>query len=68
MKLRKNLRGNSAIKKGGTKLKTLVKEMEPQKLNCMAEMKRVVRTVVKESGATKEQIIRSFGLNRRNGK
>lgn len=63
MKFRNDFKGKFAIK-GGTILKPLVKENEPQKLTCMAEMKRIVRTAVKESGATREQIIRSFGLNR----
>ncbi|MDT3699594.1 MAG: hypothetical protein RO469_09205 [Thermincola sp.] len=67
MKLRKDIKGEFALK-GGTKLKSLVREIEPRKLTCMAEMKKMVRTVLKESGASREQVIRSFGLNRRNGK
>jgi len=63
MKLDKNFKGKFTSK-GGRQMSTLLKDKEPEKLTCMADMKKLVQNAVKEKGLTKEQVIKTFGLNR----
>lgn len=43
---------------------TFVKENEPQKLTCMADMKRMVQNAIKENNLDKKKATQYFGLKR----
>ena len=63
MKLGKRVRGKFTSV-GGVKLDTLMKEKEPQKLACMANIKRIAQELIRKKKLTDEQIKESLGLRR----
>ena len=63
MKLGKRFKGKFTSV-GGVKLETFMKENQPQKLECMANIKRIAQELIRKKKLTDEQIKESLGLRR----
>lgn len=63
MKTGKNLK-RVYSKKGGVFMESIVKEKEMEKLNLMANIKKIAQEAIQKKGLTEEQIILSLGMQK----
>ena len=52
------------IRKRGIKMATLTLIQEPERLTCMANLRKMAQTAIKKNGASETEVRKSLGIKR----